>query len=73
MKANLSFDIPEEKADFLRCVKADAAWNALFDIDRELRNYLKHGNQNDHFKSVEGLAHYIRRQINETTETLENP
>ena len=61
MKAVLEFDLPEEKWEFQRASNASEAWCALYDLDAELRNMLKYGLNEGHPKTVEEMAHMIRR------------
>ena len=43
MKATLEFNLPEEQSEFERATKGGEAFLALWDIDMELRNMVKHG------------------------------
>ena len=61
MKAVLEFNLPEEKWEFQRASNASEAWCALHDLDAELRNMLKHGRNDGYPKTVEEMAHMIRR------------
>jgi|APGre2960657404_1045060.scaffolds.fasta_scaffold11703_8 hypothetical protein len=62
MKGKLEFNLPEEQTEFIRASRADIAWNKLYDIDMQLRNWIKHGHD---FKSIDDLAQHIRTEINE--------
>ena len=46
MKGKLEFNLPEEQTEFIRASRADIAWNKLYDIDMQLRNWIKHGHDN---------------------------
>jgi len=69
MKATLEFNLPEDRAEHLRAVHADAAWCALFEVDNRLRNLLKYGISND--SSYEQELSEIRKEINEITSLIE--
>ena len=63
MKATLEFNLPEERGEHIRAVHAGAAWLALSDIDRQIRNAMKYGLQNG--VTHEDLLKDIRREIGE--------
>lgn len=42
-KATLTFDLPEEQADFAMATHAADMWIILSDLDNELRAHLKYG------------------------------
>ncbi len=61
MKATLEFSLPEEADEHKRAVHAADAWCALYDLDQELRNLVKHGTGRT--ETAEQLANRIRTEI----------
>ena len=60
MKAELKFNLPEEKYEF-QCAVMGASWKGVVvDLDEDLRNELKHGEHDQAYN--EGLE-YVRRVI----------
>lgn len=43
MKATLTFDLPEDKSDFVLATRGGDVYWAVWNFDQELRNMLKHG------------------------------
>jgi len=43
MRATLTFELPEDRADFLAAANASSLASLLEDIDNEIRSHLKHG------------------------------
>lgn len=68
MKATVEFTLPDERAEHLRAVHANAAWSCLEDIDATLRSAVKYGHD---YKSVEELAQHLRREIAEVTALID--
>lgn len=68
-KATLEFTLPEERHEFKQAVHAAGAWSVIHDLDCELRNLIKHGD--NRFRSPEELARYIREQLNEASLPLD--
>lgn len=69
MKTTLEFNCPEDNAEMLRAVHASDAWYLLFELDRELRNIVKHGTSH---KTPESLASEIRETIREVLQKVES-
>ena len=69
MKATLEFNLPEETAEHLRAVHADASWCALYEVDSRLRNLLKYGISKD--SSYEKELSEIRKEVNEIIYLME--
>lgn len=65
MKATLEFNLPEERGEYIRAVHAGAAWLALSDIDRQIRNAMKYGLEDG--ITHEDLLKNIRAEIGELT------
>ena len=42
-KATLSFDLPEEQAEFTAAIEGQAARSLIWDIDQHCRGLIKHG------------------------------
>lgn len=62
MKANLEFNLPEDKTDFYM---ANNGWNyylVLESIDQKLRSYLKYGHK---FESADDALQDIRNLLHE--------
>ena len=60
MKAELKFNLPEEKYEF-QCAVMGASWKALVtDLDENLRQELKHG---EHDQAYNEALEYVRRVI----------
>ena len=43
MKVTLAFDLPDERHEMLAALHGSTYESALNDLDREMRNHLKHG------------------------------
>ena len=69
MKAILEFNLPEEKYEHERAVRAMDAFSLLHEIDQHLRNVVKHGE--GAYESPEDLAKHIREQIGELLSKVE--
>ena len=67
MIAQIKFNLPEEREQFDRALRADDAWIALRDVDNLCRNLLKHGGD---YKTPEELAEDIRQMIADHGELL---
>ncbi len=62
MKAMLRFDLPEENNEFMLAKRGSEWANMLFDVDRKLRDCLKHGHS---FTSADNALDGIRDFLNE--------
>ena len=62
MKATLEFNLPEERGEHLIAVHAMDFALAAFDLDEELRRWLKYGNE---FKSVDEALDAARQKLHE--------
>lgn len=62
MKAYLSFNLPRDKCDHEVAVHAMDWALTVLDIENQLRNWSKYGNE---FKDVEGAIESIRDKIRE--------
>jgi hypothetical protein len=60
MKATLEFSLPEEAEDLRLMMEADKAWQALCEMDQDLRRIYKHGPQDGDPKTVEALCEKLR-------------
>jgi hypothetical protein len=60
MRIHLEFS-DEERTAALQALHGTSAYYLLHEIDQTLRTFLKHGN--DHFKTPQDLASYLRREI----------
>ena len=60
MKYIIDFEIPEDREEYERAVRASDAWGALNDVDTLCRNVLKHGHT---YKSVEEFAQAVRFKV----------
>jgi hypothetical protein len=69
MKGKLEFNLPEEQDEFIRASRANIAWGKLYDIDTQLRNWMKYGGHD--FKSIEELSNYIRTEINQALSAVD--
>ncbi len=61
-KAILEFQLPEENNEFKLAQRGSDYWTALWDIDQDLRGWLKHGHE---FKSAGELMEHLRKDIRE--------
>ena len=61
----LEFILPDEVDAFKLCQRGSAYYSFLFDLDQELRNFLKHHHD---FKTPEEVMEYIRKKIAEDVE-----
>lgn len=59
-KATLTFQLPEEQAEFDAACRARQAISALWDIDQACRSLLKHGEPTE---AESALAERIREMI----------
>ena len=62
MQAILKFNLPEEENEFKVATRALDYFGILFDLDQEMRKFLKYGHK---FKTVEEVIEYVREIINE--------
>lgn len=62
MKAQLTYNLPDEKQDFTLASKAWEWADTLWQVDQKLRNYLKHGHD---FKTTDEALEDIRNHIYE--------
>jgi hypothetical protein len=69
MKGILTFDLPEERADFEVSCKAGAFCSALDDVRNCLRNLRKYGIPAD-LKTREDVVEYIWNRYVDATEEL---
>lgn len=67
MKATLQFDLPDERVEHNYAVNAPHMAALLWDMDNELRMYLKHGNQD---KTAEQLAVELRQMLSTVLERI---
>ena len=64
-KATLTFDMPEEQVEFDLAYHGSDYHNVLWDLDQELRNWLKHGHE---FKETGEALEAVRSRIHELME-----
>ncbi len=62
MQAILKFNLPEEENEFKVATRASDYFCILFDLDQEMRKFLKYGHK---FKTVEEVMEYVRNFISE--------
>lgn len=67
MKATLEFDLPDERVEHRHAVNATDMAALLWDMDSELRMFLKHGNKE---KTAEQLATELRQMMSDTLERI---
>lgn len=67
MKATLEFNLPEERVEHRHAVNAADMAACLWDVDQELRTFIKHGNPD---KPSTELAHELRQLISDTLERI---
>ena len=60
MKATLEFELPEEEEDLQHALHALDWALVVWDLDQDLRSYLKHGND---FKSVDEALEVVRERL----------
>lgn len=60
MKAMLAFKLPEESDEFKLATRGGEYYSFIFDLDSDLRNWLKHGHT---FKTPEAVMEHIRELI----------
>jgi hypothetical protein len=60
MKAILEFNLPEENSEFLMAQRGGDYFSYLWDLDQQLRSWLKHGNE---FKTVNEALEAIREEL----------
>lgn len=63
MKATLEFNLPDEKFDHRLAVNAFELWQTIYDLDQQLRNFLKHGPTADSPKTLQEQAERIRLEF----------
>ncbi len=70
MKATISYNLPEEQSDFDTAIKASQVQSGLFELDNDLRNYLKHGSMlpavdyvPDPGAHAQSMAQYVRARL----------
>lgn len=56
----LKYQIPEEQDEFELAINGNKWYGCMWDLDQELRNWLKHGHD---FKSVDEALEKIRSDI----------
>ena len=62
MEGVLKFNLPEDNDEFKLAQRGAEYYSFLFDLDQELRGFLKYGHN---FKSIDEAIQYIRDRINE--------
>ncbi len=62
MKATLEFTLPDEREEHLVAVHAENLYFALYEIDGQLRNWLKHGHE---FKTADEALEAVREFLND--------
>lgn len=62
MKAILRFDLPEENNEFMLAKRGSEWANALYNVDKKLRDCLKYGH---HYTSIDEALDSIREFLNE--------
>ena len=62
MKATLTFNLPDDNSDFLLAQRGKDYYSYLWDLDQDLRSWLKHGHQ---FKSIDEALERIREELHE--------
>lgn len=67
MKATLEFELPDERVEHRLAVNAPDMAALLWDLDNELRTFLKHGNTD---KPSEQLARELRQMMCDTLERI---
>ncbi len=73
MKANLSFDLPEDKHEWNNAVQADAMFACLWDFQQELRRLWKYEElSEEQFKMVERIRDLFHSIIQEHNVNLNN-
>lgn len=56
MKVTIEFNLPEDEYEYRNSVKANEMYNALWDINQELRKALKYGELNEsEYKTIESM------------------
>ena len=60
MKATLTFNLPEDNDEFTLAQRGREYYSYLWDLDQDLRSWLKHGHQ---FKSVDEALERIREEL----------
>ena len=64
-KVTIEFNLPEEKDEHTLAIKGGEFWSALWELDQDLRGWLKHGHQ---FKTVDDALDTIREKIHESVD-----
>jgi hypothetical protein len=62
VKAILEFNLPEENSEFLMAQRGGDYFSYLWDLDQQLRSWLKHNNHE--FKTVNEALEKIREGLN---------
>lgn len=62
MKATLSFDLPEEQEEFKRARDGSSYRDVILDLDTDLRNKIKYGNEQDETLDRDTLQH-VRTEL----------
>ena len=60
MRATLTFKLPDDNNDFILAQRGRDYYSYLWDLDQDLRSWLKHGHQ---FKSVDEALERIREEL----------
>lgn len=64
MKAILEFNLPEDSSEHLLAVSASELYSALCEIDRSLRNRIKHGDLSDETRAeLEAIRELIPQPL----------
>jgi len=56
----ISFNLPEERSEYMDCVNASKMFSVLWEICQDCRSVLKYGHK---FESVDEYADHIRDMI----------
>lgn len=67
MKATIEFSLPDESLEYCHAVNADHMATLIWNLDTELRTFLKHGNKD---KKAEELAIELRQMISTVLERI---
>ena len=62
MRAKLIFDLPNDGDELKLAQRGKDYYCLLFDLDQEMRGFLKYGHQ---FKNPEEVMEYVRERIRE--------
>ena len=67
-KITMTFDLPDERDDLKLAQRGSDYYCFLFELDNELRSFLKHGYDKKKFNTPDDVMEYIRQKINEEIE-----